>query len=70
MRRGRIIRMGSACAILIVLLYALLKWSGENVVSETPSELISDAHAEYYKFHPNVYPILKTGNNILLTFIS
>lgn len=63
-RRGRIIRMGGACAILLVLLFALHKWSSENVDAEPISALLSDSQPEYYKYHRDVYPTLKSGNKV------
>ena len=54
--------MGSACAILLVLIYALHKWSAENVGSEKDVGILSDSNAAYFKSHHNVYPTLKTGN--------
>lgn len=60
-RRGRIIRMASACGILLVLLYALHKWSTDNVASESDVGILSDSQAAYFKSHHDVYPTLKTG---------
>lgn len=59
-RRGRIIRMGAACAILLLLLFALHKWSTDTGAIESERELISDSQSAFYKSHRNVYPTLKT----------
>lgn len=57
--------MGGACAILLLLLIALHKWSSENVDAESMSALISDSQPAYYKFHRNVYPTLKSGKRFV-----
>lgn len=67
-RRGRIIRMGAACAILLLLLFALHKWSTDTGAIESERELISDSQSAFYKSHRNVYPTLKTGNVIVYLF--
>lgn len=68
MRRGRIIRMGAACAILLLLLFALHKWSTDTGAIESERELILDSQSAFYKSHRNVYPTLKTGNVIVYLF--
>ncbi|KAL4715304.1 hypothetical protein ACJJTC_004756 [Scirpophaga incertulas] len=58
-RRGRIFRMGGACAILLVLIFGLHKWSSENILKNT-DESLENVQQGYYKFHRDVYPELKT----------
>lgn len=65
LRRGRIARIGGLCAILLLLIYALHKWSNENVgISE--EIVFSESQAGFYKSHLDVYPSLKTGMLISL----
>lgn len=67
-RRGRIIRMSAACAILLLLLFALHKWSSDNVAVNSETAVLSESQANHYKSHHDVYPVLKTGklNKIVL----
>lgn len=69
MRRGRIVRMGAACAVLLLLVYALHKWSSENIAF-ADDMIDSEAQVGYFKFHRDVYPTLKSGkvlrSNVLL----
>ncbi|XP_049868338.1 N-acetylgalactosaminyltransferase 7 isoform X2 [Pectinophora gossypiella] len=58
-RRGRIIRMAAIWAILLVLIYALHSWSSENNAS-SGSDVLPDVQLGYQKFHPSVYPELRT----------
>lgn len=61
-RRGRILRMTAACAILLLLVYALHKWSDENIAFQSSDNVIAEAQVGYYKFHRDVYPTLKSNN--------
>lgn len=61
-RRGRIARMAGGCAVLLLLVYALHKWSSENINNVSADEILdSVGHVGYYKFHRDVYPTLQTG---------
>lgn len=64
LRRGRLVRMGAACTVLLLLIYALHKWSSENI-ENTDVVLLADSETSYYKSHKDVYPVLKTGNILM-----
>lgn len=61
-RRGRIIRISACCGILLLLLFALHKWSSDNNFPIVPErQALSDLDGGLYKFHLDVYPVIKTG---------
>ncbi|XP_047988490.1 N-acetylgalactosaminyltransferase 7 [Leguminivora glycinivorella] len=60
LRRGRIARMGGICAILLMLIYALHKWSNENVGNREDVVVSDSLNSNSYKSHHDVYPTLKT----------
>lgn len=53
--------MGSACCILLVLLYALHKWSRDSSEQNQKPLRLSESGEGFYKSHINVYPVIKTG---------
>lgn len=69
LRRGRIARMAGGCAVLLLLMYALHKWSSENIANGDTDEIVdSFAEVGYYKFHRDVYPTLKSGEKCKHSF--
>ena len=68
-RRGRIIRVTLISTFVLVLVYGLHSYSQGNLGSDTNEVILSDDQPKYYKFHRDVYPVLKTGT-LFYDFIS
>lgn len=60
-RRGRIIRVALISVFVLILIYGLHSYSQGNVGSDTNEIILSEDQPKYYKFHRDVYPVLKTG---------
>lgn len=59
-RRGRILRIVSICAIVLFFIYILRKWTSEDV-AESQHAFLEGAAVGSYRSHKGVYPKKLTG---------